>query len=396
MAWLLAFSVQHEVEKYGAYLAIASFLGLALLSILYFAQAREVRRLREWAGRAPERDAELAARVTEQADAARRLQAQPIRRPAATDATQVVAPPAPVAEPATNGHPTAAPLTVPMGPRPATAAAAVAAAVGAATAAPEPDAPASEPEAPAAAPEPPTDGGDETPPPAKPNGNGNGTGDVAAIPRATPRPAPAPAPRRPAAQPARVPQRTATVPPRRVPPRAGRPAAAPAQPERSRTRGIVIGVVAGIVVIAVAALVITQLGGGGGGGTTLPNTTEPPTSSPTTSGTSSAGPSRAETEVVVLNGTTTEGQAAQAKTTLEQAGYATDHLPTANASNQATATSTVYYAPNRRRQAALVARALKITRISPVDSQTKSLADNSSDPPVTSDVVVILGSDRTP
>jgi LytR cell envelope-related transcriptional attenuator len=388
MVWLLAFSVQHEVEKYGAYLAIASFIGLALLSILYFAQAREVRRLRDWAGRAPERDAELAARVTEQADAARRLQAEPIRRPAASEATQVVAPPARAAEPATNGQPVAAPLTVPMGPRPATAAAAVAAAVGSATVA-------AEPEAPAAAPEPPAEGG-ESPQPAEPSGNGNGTGDVAAIPRATPRPAPAPAPRRPAAQPLRAQQRTATVPPRRVPPRGGRPVAEPAQPERSRTRGIVIGVVAGVVVIAVAALVISQLGGGGGGGRTLPNTTEPPATTSPTSGNSAAGPSRAETEVVVLNGTTTEGQAAQAKTTLEQAGYASDHLPTANASNQATATSTVYYASNRRRQAALVARALKITRIAPVDSQTKSLADNSSDPPVNSDVVVILGADRTP
>jgi LytR cell envelope-related transcriptional attenuator len=395
MAWLLAFSVQHEVEKYGAYLAIASFVGLALLSVLYFSQAREVRRLRDWAGRAPERDADLAARVTEQADAARRLQAQPIRRPVATEATQVVAPPAPAAEPATNGHPVAAPLTVPMGPRPATAASAVAAAVGAATAAAAPEAPAAEPEAPAPAPEPPAEGDGETPKSAQPSGNGNGTGDVAAIPRATPRPAPAP--RRPAAQPVRAPQRTATVPPRRVPPRGGRAVAEPPQPERRHTRGILIGVVAGIVVIAVAALVISQLGGGGGGGTTLQNTTEPPagTSSPT-SANSAAGPSRAETEVVVLNGTTTEGQAAQAKTTLEQAGYASDHVPTANASNQATTTSTVYYAPNRRRQAALVARALKITRIAPVDSQTKSLADNSSDPPVTSDVVVILGADRTP
>src|SRR3954452_20862976 len=82
MLSILAFSVQHEVEKYGAYLAIASFLGLALLSILYFAQAREVRRLRDWAGRAPERDAELEARVTMQAEEARRGQAARPAQPA--------------------------------------------------------------------------------------------------------------------------------------------------------------------------------------------------------------------------------------------------------------------------------------------------------------------------
>src|SRR5919201_5500995 len=69
---LLAFSLQHQVEKYGAYVGIASFFGLAVLSLLYFAQAREVKRLREWAGRAPERAQELEERVVAQAEAARR------------------------------------------------------------------------------------------------------------------------------------------------------------------------------------------------------------------------------------------------------------------------------------------------------------------------------------
>src|ERR1700752_3885206 len=56
---LLAFSLQDQVEKYGAYVGIASFFGLAILTLLYFAQAREVKRLREWAGRAPGRAAEV-------------------------------------------------------------------------------------------------------------------------------------------------------------------------------------------------------------------------------------------------------------------------------------------------------------------------------------------------
>src|SRR4051794_39951353 len=51
---LFAFSLQDQVEKYGAYVAIACFFGLAVLSLLYFAQARELRRLRDWAGRSPE------------------------------------------------------------------------------------------------------------------------------------------------------------------------------------------------------------------------------------------------------------------------------------------------------------------------------------------------------
>jgi hypothetical protein len=49
------------IERVGAYVGIAAFFGLAVLALLYFSQARDVRRLREWAGRAPERAGELAA-----------------------------------------------------------------------------------------------------------------------------------------------------------------------------------------------------------------------------------------------------------------------------------------------------------------------------------------------
>ena len=53
------------VERVGAYVGLAAFLGLAVLALLYFSQARDVRRLREWAGRAPERAVEQAERETE-------------------------------------------------------------------------------------------------------------------------------------------------------------------------------------------------------------------------------------------------------------------------------------------------------------------------------------------
>jgi hypothetical protein len=49
----------HLIERVGSYVGLASFLGLAILALLYFSQARDVRRLREWAGRAPERTADL-------------------------------------------------------------------------------------------------------------------------------------------------------------------------------------------------------------------------------------------------------------------------------------------------------------------------------------------------
>jgi hypothetical protein len=51
--------VRELIEVAGAVAGLAAFLGLAVLALLYFAQARDVRRLREWAGGAPERDAQI-------------------------------------------------------------------------------------------------------------------------------------------------------------------------------------------------------------------------------------------------------------------------------------------------------------------------------------------------
>jgi hypothetical protein len=46
------------IEQIGAFAGLAAFLGLALLALLSFAHGRDIRRLREWAGSAPERDSE--------------------------------------------------------------------------------------------------------------------------------------------------------------------------------------------------------------------------------------------------------------------------------------------------------------------------------------------------
>ena len=51
------------LQEIGAYAGLAAIVGLALLSALYFSQARDVRRLREWAGKAPERTSEPAAQA---------------------------------------------------------------------------------------------------------------------------------------------------------------------------------------------------------------------------------------------------------------------------------------------------------------------------------------------
>jgi hypothetical protein len=51
------------LERVGSYAGLAAFLGLAVLALLYFSQARDVRRLRDWAGRAPERAGETTAQT---------------------------------------------------------------------------------------------------------------------------------------------------------------------------------------------------------------------------------------------------------------------------------------------------------------------------------------------
>jgi hypothetical protein len=48
------------VQEIGAAGGLAAVVGLAVLSALYFSHARDVKRLREWAGRAPERSAAAA------------------------------------------------------------------------------------------------------------------------------------------------------------------------------------------------------------------------------------------------------------------------------------------------------------------------------------------------
>src|SRR5437660_1589303 len=71
-ASLLALSLSSTFTQIGAIAAFAALIAIAILSLLAFSQARELKRLREWAGRAPERAAELEQRVS--ATAASRVQ----------------------------------------------------------------------------------------------------------------------------------------------------------------------------------------------------------------------------------------------------------------------------------------------------------------------------------
>lgn len=61
----------HVIESIGPLLGIVAFLGLAVLALLLFQQSRDIRRLREWAGRAPERAQEAAEAVQAASEATR-------------------------------------------------------------------------------------------------------------------------------------------------------------------------------------------------------------------------------------------------------------------------------------------------------------------------------------
>jgi hypothetical protein len=66
------------IKEIGAFAGLVAFLGLAVLALLSFAQGRDIRRLREWAGSAPERDAErkesTSAAAQERAEEMRKLE----------------------------------------------------------------------------------------------------------------------------------------------------------------------------------------------------------------------------------------------------------------------------------------------------------------------------------
>src|SRR2546430_1253205 len=98
---VFALSISGPLTDIGAVAGLVAIPGLAILSLLYFAQAREVKRLREWAGRAPERAQELQDRVAAQAGRTGTIPPQPARGVVAPPPAP--APPPPAAAPAGGG-----------------------------------------------------------------------------------------------------------------------------------------------------------------------------------------------------------------------------------------------------------------------------------------------------
>jgi hypothetical protein len=442
MVALFAFSLQDQVEKYGAYVGLAAFLGLAVLTLLYFAQARELKRLRDWAGRAPERAQELEARVVAQAEEARKAP-EPV-----PERTGTVGPAQPVM--AGNGRRPGAAVPVPIGPRPAVAMARAAAAV-AAPAAPQRTEEPAQPngDEPVTVPEerPPGDPTvampvDERPaddehgpeePPAEETGErvaavaanggeppeaaeaepvpeepepaqdaedapavaGNGAPAPVPIPRATPRPQPRPAPA--AATLRSTTTRSTTLPPRRPAP----PPRRTGQESSKAGRWTLFTLLA--IAVAVVAVAVPVFLLGGDDPEPPPNTTAAPTAAAgggVAAGGQAAVAARPETVVTILNGTPTEGLASQTRDKLIAEGYSDEQgmIRTGNNTDQQRQDSVVLYAEGQRRQARDVGSILGVTAFEAVDAETQALADatDATNSGRSSDIVVILGGDQSP
>lgn len=392
MAFVFAIELQDQVEKYGVYVGLAAFFGLAVLTVLYFAQARELKRLREWAGRAPERALELEQRLAGQAAVAQApgpVRSQPIAAPVPAAGASVV-------RRGTTVHPAAAaiPLAANAGAAPTIAAPVTATATTAAVAAPAVSGGAQAP----APPEPPSPkpGGDAASAP--PNG-APAAGEIRLADRPAPPPPPAPVLPKPATA-AAAPLR-AGLPPARRPvtsaasTSARRPGAA-GSPGRSRRSG---ALVVGLIVAALAGVVFLGtrfIGGDNEPPTTGNQVEEGPAASPTAAGSAgSANPPRSVastrkvTTVAVLNGTQTPGLAANLLERLSGSGYA-EGGKTGNAPEQSISTTTVYFAEGQRRQAADAARIIGGADLKPMDSATQALAGPNAK------LLVIAGSDKAP
>ncbi|MBV8947746.1 MAG: LytR C-terminal domain-containing protein [Solirubrobacterales bacterium] len=398
----LGLSIHHFVSSVGAEVGFASLIAVAILVLLYFAQARETATLRTRADEAGHRVQELEARLAQLTEQVAALPAEiSVSRAAGA---RVAAPGGGVPGRVAAGVPASAGAAAVMLPPSAPAGVGAPALAAATRLIPDPDSFVREPE-----PEPATAAG---------GANGDGHRPVAA-PMAA-----ATTMHRPVQAPVGAPAGLAAPPPRGVPPDPvrgpgaggpGRPVGATAQgrptasgqtrpggpprhqgmpqhPPRRRSKGRLLlgGLVAALAVAAVAAglIVLTNRGG------SKSASTAPVSSSLAGRRTSQASVVRPSTVTVsVLNGTDMQGLAGHVAQRLVTEGYRKGAVT--NASDQTQTTSVVaYMAPADRRDAIAVAAALKLTRASvqPIDASTKAIAC----PPAkacTSAVVVTIGRD---
>ena len=428
------------IQEIGSYAGLAAILGLAVLSALYFSQARDVRRLRDWAGRAPERTSEPAAQPT-------RVVARPVPKPPGAQPTQPGLRPLGQPVPGAPAPGAGAAPAVAFGPAAATPAAARAAGGDEDEEQDSADAVSQDTMAHPPPPSPLEEDGDD--PGAEEDVERDDeldheldhddvdheevdhdgeheddwdddydeeTGDRPAV--APPLPAAA-APARPVPPP----PRTTALPPRAAPatPAGARPAvAASSRPptagstilppyERSRPDGdpwyrrffysprraaLVIGL--GVLLLAGATLGGLKLAEG-------EDEPDSPAGQAAGSGQGSGGTGQgggnadggddrppaidpSQVTVAVLNGTTVTGLAADVGDMVESEGYQLGNVT--NSLDQERAESVVFYAPGAEVEAEDVGRRLKIAQREEIDPDTQALAGDAS-------VVVVVGADKT-
>ena len=394
-----AFSVHNFINSVGADAGFASIIGLAILALLYFAQARETASLREHAKEAATRIMELERRV------AQLTQAGPAPAPS---------PAAPVASVRQAANPIAAAGSGSAAgvPAPISAAAVAALGVGEISASHHGQLAAMAPSAPAGVGAPPLNAATKlistqsrvaapvehvpaavpvaTPPQAAPGANG--TEHAAVLPQPAAAPVSAPVQRRP---PVQIRPGAST---------AGRPGGGAARPggpprgpaPRSAEHGPWSrGLIAALVVLAVAAVVVVLvIFTGSGGGTTTQASSPTPTSNAPTTTHHSAGPkpfNNATVTVAVLNGTPVSGLAGRTAARLTAAGFKQGTVATAG--DQTRKATIVAYMPGHSTAAAAVAKELKLgsASVQPVDASTQAIACQTT--PCTATVVVTVGAD---
>jgi len=424
-----ALSVHHFISSVGADAGFASIIGLAVLVLLYFAQARETASLREQSEQAAERVAQLERQLARAAavQASPAVAPAPLLqpnvipggvRPAAALATVSPSPPAGVAAPplsaATKLIPTppgvhisggfaAARIAAATGRSPAAAAPAAAnpSAAAPSAAAPSAAAPASAttaagPVAPTVPPvvpvpasadppaaSPPPMNRIVTPRPATAAGGAiptNGTGEHAAIPPPPPLPPRPPVKIRPGAG----------ASSRMLSDLSAGSAGSPSDLTRILTALAAVAVVAAIVIVLLS---VTS------GGTSTHTTSHSPprvSNAPTTTTHHHAGAAKSgavvpsSLTVAVLNGTPVYHAADDIGNQLAADGFKKGAIT--NAATQTQTTTTVEYVPGDQRDAAAVAKALKLgaAAVQPITPGTQTLGC----PQTTScSVVVTVGAD---
>ncbi len=408
-------SISHLVSSAGADVGFAAILGLAILVLLFFSQARETANLRRRADEAEEQLRDLAAYVDQ---LLRRPAAQPSQAPATGNAAPVPPPaaarvaarqaampaasravpaeaaaasavatvpsaPAGVAAPALSSATRLIPLTVPGDADPISIRALK---NGHAEAGGDPEATEAAPGATATATAP-VPAAPVGPPPSTAAANGSGR---AATPAAAP--APARAPDGPAAR----------EPQRREPAAAARPSGPPAfndpvPPSRTRVSRMALAVasVVAVVVVIVAVVVLVNRGSGNG---SAQNSAATSRTASTRGGAHSRHRSTtvkvvpSTVTVAVLNGTTTTGLAADVMSKLTAAGYKPG--ATTNAPEQNLTTTIVGYTQTGFRADALaVAKSLNVAAASvrAVSAADHTAACHGTTAGCTATVVVTLG-----